>query len=229
MDTQDVNFDELLDNIRRIKSVIKQNSCIFRQLVYSPIMKMATLIFGLISLFIPFFYYVLLQHYIKYEKIPFEIRLLLIVAVVVGFFLVSSGKIALYIKAWHQAPRSSFLKTFSRVFSRQVLLIYPGLVGSMIFFTFFFIMQQNSHFVFPTIAIGMGFLFVTAGLFVSMTEFFVFGYFNLIMGVISVPFISVRPLTALLWTSGVFGLGMLAFYLYITFFHRMDKEHPDGQ
>lgn len=229
MEKQDINFDELLENIRQIKSTIKQNSSITRQLLYLPIMKLMCLIAGLAALFIPFFYYVLLQRYPNYEAIPFEIRLLLIVAIIVGLLLVSIGKTMIYFQARHLVPRASFLKTMIRMYSRQAMLIYPGFVGAMLFFTFFFIMGQNSHLVVPTLAIGIGFCFATIGSFISLTELFQLGNYFWITGVLSVPFISAAPLTSLLWISGIFGLGFLAFYLYIIFFHPTNKEQSDGQ
>jgi hypothetical protein len=224
MEKQDINFDELLENIRQVKSAIKQNSSITRRLMYSPLMKLLCIITGVAALFMPFFYYVLLQRYLNYEAIPFEIRLLLIGGIIVGLLMVGIGKAMIYFQARQLVPRASFFQTMIRMYSRQAMLVYPGFVGAMLFFTFFFIMGQNSHLVVPTLAIGIGFCFATIGSFISLTELFMLGNYFWITGVISVPFISAAPLTSLLWTSGIFGLGFLAFYLYITFFYQIDKE-----
>lgn len=228
MEKQDVNFDELIENIRQIKGAIKQNSSIARQLIYSPLMKLVLFITGVVVLFVPFFYYVLLQRYFKYEAIPFEIRLLLMVGIIVGLLGAIIGKAMIYIQARHLVPRASFLKTMMRMYSRQAMLIYPGFVGAMLFFTLFFIMGRNSHFIVPTLAIGIGFCFGTIGSFISLTELLLLGHYFWIAGVVSVPFISAAPLTSLLWTSGIFGLGFLVFYLCIIFFHPIDKEQLDG-
>ncbi len=229
MEKQDINFDELLENIRQVKSAIKQNSSITRRLMYSPLMKLLCIITGVAALFMPFFYYVLLQRYLNYEAIPFEIRLLLIGGIIVGLLMVGIGKAMIYFQARQLVPRASFFQTMIRMYSRQAMLVYPGFVGAMLFFTFFFIMGQNSHLVVPTLAIGIGFCFATIGSFISLTELFMLGNYFWITGIISVPFISAAPLTSLLWTSGIFGLGFLAFYLYITVFYQIDKEQSDGQ
>jgi hypothetical protein len=229
MEKHELNFDELLENIRQIKGAIKQNSSITRQLIYSPLMQWLLLICGVVTLFVPFFYYVLMQRYIRYEAIPFEIRLLLIMVIAAGILLAGAGKAMVYLQARHLIPQASFLKTLIRMYSRQAVVLYPGFVAAMIFFAFFFIMGGNSHFVVPTTAIGIGFCFSTIGSFISLTELYLLGNYFWITGVISVPFISAAPLSSLLWTSGIFGVGMLAFYVYITFFHRMDKEQSDGQ
>lgn len=229
MEKQDLNLDELLENIRQVKSVIKQNSSIVRRLMYLPLLKLLCLISGVAALFIPFFYYVLLQRYSNYEAVPFELRLLLIAGIIIGLLMVGIGKAMIYFQARELVHRASFIQTMIRMYSRQAMLVYPGFVAAMLFFIFFFIMGQNSHFVVPTLAIGIGFCFVTIGSFTSLTELFILGNYFWITGVISVPFISAAPLTSLLWTSGIFGLGFLAIYLYIAFFHPIDKEQSDGQ
>ncbi len=229
MEKKDLNLNELLENIRQIKGVIRQNSPITRRMFYSPLVQLLFFITGVTSLFLPFVYYVLIRRHVKYEAIPFEIRLVLIVGVIIGILMVSIGKYMIFNRARQLVPHASFLKTLFRMHSRQAMLLYPGFVVAMLFFTFFFIMTGNSHLVVPTMAIGIGFCFCTIGSFISLTELYLLGNYFWLTGVIAVPFIINAPLTSLLWTSGIFGAGMLAFYLYITIFHRMDKEQSDDQ
>ncbi len=224
MEKEDLNLNELVENIRRIKGAIKQNSYTFQQLIYRPMMKFILFIGGLTSLFVPFFYYCLMKRYITYEAIPFEIRLSLIISVIIGLAVISLGKLILYRQARHITPDNSWGKTFIRLISRQALFIYPVLLSSIIFLAVFFMMRQDYHLIVPTLAVGMGICFSVIGSFISLPEFFIFGSYLWILGTLSVPFIVKAPLTSLLWVSGIFGLGMLVFAFYLTFFYPSEKE-----
>jgi hypothetical protein len=229
MDKEDLNFNELLDDFRRIKSAIKQNSYIYRQLIYSPVVKLILLVSGLTALLIPVFYYLLLKCYGNYEAIPFEFRLALILALIVGFSIAIYGKLTLIIQAYHLTPpQPSFLKFISRVFSRQVLLLCPLIFGSIFFFVIFFMTGQNYHLIVPAVAIGLGLCFGMIGSFISSWEFFMIGNYCWVLGIISIPFIVSAPITALLWTSGIFRLGMLGLGFYLMFLCRASEELEIG-
>jgi hypothetical protein len=225
MDKEDLNLKELLADIREIKSAIKQNSFMFKQFFDYPLIKATLIIAGLVTLFVPIFYYFLLQSYSNYDAIPFEVRFALIIAIVIGFSLGAFAKLRFYFKARGQRPESSAIELFNRLFSRQVLMMYPILMGSIIFFVCFFLSKGMYHFIVPTLAIGIGICFSVVGSFVSSLEFFVFGNYLWIFGMISVPFIVKTPSAALLWVSGIFGLGLLGLGFYLVFWRRMDEEH----
>lgn len=224
MDKEDLNLNELLEDIRKIKNAINQNSYLFKKILDFPFLKLTLVLTGLMTFFVPIFYYFLLKQYINYEAIPFELRLALILAIIIGLSLLSFAKLSFYFQARQLTPRSSLIEIFSRMISRQVLVIYPLIIGSVIFFAVFFLAEQSYHLLVPTLAIGMGICFSVIGSFISLPEFFIFGNYFWISGMISVPFIIKAPLTSLLWISGIFGLGMLFFGFYL-FFDRLRKEH----
>lgn len=217
------NLNETLEDIRRIKSVIQQNSYTYQQLVYSPVVKLILFVSGLTALWVPVFYYLLLKRYESYEAIPFEIRLTLVLVIIIGLSLVFYGKLILILKAYRLTPQPSFLKFMNRVLSRQVLLLCPLIIGSIFFFVIFFMTVQNYHLIVPAVAIGLGICFSIIGSFISSSEFFVLGNYCWILGTLSIPFIIFAPLTALLWTSGIFGVGVLGLGFYLMFFHRAHK------
>jgi hypothetical protein len=228
MENNDPRLTELLENIREIKSAIKQNSYTFKQFFDYPLLKLTLIIAGMIIFFVPIFYYLLLKSHPSYGAIPFEIRLALILAVFFAFSLFGFTKIRFYLEVRRQRPKSSWIDLFSRLISRQALLIYPILLGGIIFFTIYFLTGRMYHLLVPALAIGMGICFSTVGSFISAPEFFAFGNYIWIVGMLSVPFIVKAPATALLWISGIFGLGMLGFGFYLIFFHRALKEQEDS-
>jgi hypothetical protein len=227
MESRDPQLTELLENIREIKSAIKQNSYIFQLVIYNPFLKLALVIVGLMSFFVPIFYYLLLKSYPSYGAIPFEIRLILILAIILGFLLLGFAKLRSYFEARQQRPKSSLIDFFSRLISRQVLSIYPVLLGGIIFFLIYFLAGRMYHLIVPTIAIGMGICFSIVGAFISLPAFFILGNYFWITGMLSVPFIVKTPGTSLLWVSGIFGLGMLGFGFYLIFVRRASKEHTN--
>ncbi|MCL6591077.1 MAG: hypothetical protein K6U80_14120 [Firmicutes bacterium] len=225
METKDLNLAGLMENVREIKNAIKQNSYTFQQFFDFPLLKLTLIFAGLIFFFVPIFYYLLLKSYPGYGAIPFEIRTALILAVILAFSLFGYTKISFYLEVRRQQPKSSWLNFFSRLISRQALLIYPILLGAICFFIVYFLSGRMYHLLVPTLAIGMGICFSTVGAFISATEFFIFGNYFWIAGMLSVPFIAKAPQAALLWAAGIFGLGMLFFGMYLLFFFRPSKEH----
>lgn len=225
MDKEELNINELLEDIRKIKDSIKQNSYPLREKADSTIFKLLLFTGGITGGLIPLLYYIFLKNYGRYLAIPFEIRLFLSVTAIIGTGLVAAEKIIFYFRMFHFTPRPSFSKIFNRLFSRQVMLLYPGLIGTMLLFVIFFIMRQQYYLIVPATAIGLGIIFSMIGSFTSFLEIFFFGNYIWILGVVSIPFIIASPLTSLLWVSAIFGLGMLAFGFYLTFFYQPDKEH----
>ncbi|MCL6591078.1 MAG: solute carrier organic anion transporter [Firmicutes bacterium] len=224
MDKEDLNLERLLADIREIKSAIKQNSYMFKQFFDCPLLKVTLIMDGLVAVFVPVFYYRLMKSYPSYEAIPVTIRFALIMAVVIGFSMGAFAKLRFYFKARGQRPGFSAMELFTRLFSRQALMMYPIMMGSIIFFVSFFLSQGMYHLVVPTLAIGIGICFSMIGSFVSALELFIFGNFFLISGVISVPFIVNTPPAAPLWVSGIFGLGMLGLGCYLIFWRRASRK-----
>ncbi len=228
MDQEELNLNELLDDIRRVKKAIKQNSYAVKEAIYLPMMKLIFLIAGLAALIIPTLYYFFIKSFGNYQAIPYEIRLLLIAAIIIGVILTGAGKMIFYFQARQHISRPSLIKILMRLFSRQVILMYPVLIGSMLFFILYFLFRQDYYLLVPTFAIGLGVIFSMIGSIVSFPEFFVLGNYFWIAGTISVPFLTVNPLASLLWVSGIFGLGMLLFSFYLLFFYRPEGEE-DGK
>ena len=224
MDNEEINLNELIEDIRRIKNTIKQNSYSFKQMANLPMFKLVLFTAGLTSAIIPFLYYIFLQNYGSYNSIPFEIRLFLTVSTLITLVIIAVGKFTIYFQIYHITPRLSLFKSLYRFFSRQAMLLYPGLIGTMLFFVIFFIMKQSYHLITPAIAIGIGVCFSMVGSFISFPEFFFLGNYFWFLGTISVPFIINSPRDSLLWASAIFGLGMLFFSFYLAFFYRPDKE-----
>lgn len=225
MDQENLNLNELLDDIRRIKHAIKQNSGALQQVFSTPAFKWTFFIAGLALAIIPLLYYLFLRQYGTYMSIPAEIRFFLIAGIIGGMLLTGLGKLFAFFEARQHFPQPSLPNVLVRLFSRQVLLIYPVLMGSMLFFTVFFIMQQNYHFIVPTFAIGMGIGFSMIGSFTSLSGFFFFGNYLWILGAVSVPFITAVPLSSLLWASLTFGLGLLSLSFYLMFADGSHKEN----
>lgn len=225
MTNEHLDLNELLEDVRRIKSTIKQNAYIFQSLLYSLALKLAFLIAGTTAMLVPFLYYSYIQQYGDYTAVPAKTRLSLILIIVAGTVLVSIVKFIAYFKAKRLISQPSILKIFSRLVSRQALALYPGFIATILFFVVFFITQDNNHFIVPTLAIGMGIVFSMIGSFISLPDLLFLGSYLWLTGLLSVPFINKDPLASLLWTSVIFGLGMLGFGLYLIIKYRQEKGH----
>ncbi len=201
--------EKLLGDIATIKSVIKENQPIVRQLLLPIHFRVISYISGIGIIVICLAYYFLINQYGAYSLIPEGIRTFLLVVIGALVLTVWILKGVLWVKSVHTVNKElSFGQMIKYLFSDQLLHTWIPTSVLMVFFVAFFYYKGNPHYIIPIVAFGVGFIYNLIGGMTQAWQYLLTGYWLIITGVLSLVFCN---MSSLIWLSLSLGLGMLIF------------------
>ncbi len=185
MDTiEEKKIERLIEDISSIKSVLKKNRPLLKEIFNPASLRFLLLFYGLTAIVFPMLYYFLIQHFGSYTHIPDQIRtglfaVLMIVILVLAFYkwriraVQKMGKMIITDRFAHMV-----IPTYIIMFFLCSMMVYKG----------------QAYYVIPVISISTGILLNFYGCITEIKQYFLSGYWFLIVGVISILFTSISPL-----------------------------------
>ncbi len=200
------NFNVILKDIKYIRSAIEQNGDKLRQVIYTRPYRILFWFGGIGILLLSFLIYYFSRMYGSFDKMPSEIRIILIGTAAALFIisgLIKSSSLGFLKKLY---PDASIVNMVIKLIGRPLLMTYMVIGALMICFSVYFILGGQAHFIFPVVTIGVGILFVIIGNQFALFELSLSGLLSIIPGVLSVLFLGRDPVSVWIWTSGTVGL-----------------------
>ncbi len=201
--------EKLLGDIATIKSVIKENQPIMRQLMLPIHFRVISYISGIGIIVISLAYYFLLNQYGSYPLIPEGIRTFLLVVIGVLVLTVWILKGVLWVRSVHTVNKElSFGQMLKNLYSDQLLHTWIPTSVLMVFFVAYFNYKGTPQHIIPIVAFGVGFIYNLIGGMTRIWQYLLTGYWLIITGVLSLVF---SNMSSLIWLVLSLGLGLLIF------------------
>lgn len=209
----DKQIDQLIEEISAIKTVIKKNKSLLRQILLPANFRLLALLTGInIILFSMIFYY-LMDVYGVYAFIPGYIKLTLMIAMVVDCIFLAIMKFSNFIKSLLEIDyRYTFGRLMKEFFSFRIVHVYAPLYGLALFLCIYLAKQSNAYYIIPTISITMGLMYNSLGSIIEVKQYLLVGYWLILTGMCIVLFSSIPAPVAV---SISMGCGILLFALPI--------------
>ena len=228
MDSTQKRIKRLEDDLKAIKGVLDRNKSIVRQMLMDTgSFKLLIWFAGISFLVICFSYYAAIRVYGGLAAIPAAFNWILGTVIVAAFVVASGLKLAVFLRQaarMKTEPRSTLIVILfkSPVF---VHVLYP-LAALMVFISVFLITHGAAGYCVAVWAIGMGILWNAIGASFSIMEWIVFGWWQLILGILSMIFTHVHPL---IWAGLIFGVGFTLIGVYLTVCEKARARRPRGE
>lgn len=207
--TSKEQVDKLLDDIAAIKSVIRENQPLIKQLLLPVHFRIISFISGFGISGIAMTYYFLLKQYGTYPAIPENLRTGLLIVIAVLLLTVWILKGVLWVKSVHSVNRElTFGQMMKNLYSDQILHTWIPITLLIAFFCFYFIRTDTPEHIVPLLAFGVGIVYNIIGGMTRIRIYLFTGYWMIITGILTVLF---TQLSVLIWLTVSMGLGLILF------------------
>ncbi len=216
----ETQIEKLMGDIASIKTIIRENQPILKQLFLPIHFRAISYIGGLGIIIISMAYYYLLKTYEMYSNIPDGIKTFMLVLIAMLWLTLGVLKGVLWVKSVHTVNKDiSFGQMIKTLYSDQILHAWIPTGVLMGFFTVYFYNAGTPQYAVPVVAFGVGFIYNMIGGMVKVWQYLLTGYWLMITGLLSVLYSGV---SSLIWLSLSLGVGMLLFGI-------VTKTHPASE
>jgi hypothetical protein len=223
MKSNQKELNNMLEDIKYIRSSIQQNGDKFRQIIYNKPYRLVFWIGGLSLIIISSLFYYFTSRYGGFNDIPFTIRVVLISVSAAALILISAIKLSSLGFMQKVYREKSLVNIIFMMLGRPLFLTYIIMVMLMAYFSVYFIHTGQAQFIYPVIAIGIGLLFTLLGSQFAFLELMVLGLLFIVPSAVSVNFIAKNPQAVWPWIGFTFGFAFFTFGIYIECLLRLQK------
>ncbi len=205
----ETQIEKLMGDIASIKSIIRENQPVLKQLFLPIHFRVISYIGGLGIIIISMAYYYLLKTYEMYSNIPDGIKTVMLVLIALLWLTLGILKGVLWVKSVHTVNKElSFGQMVKTLYSDQILHAWIPTGVLIAFFSVYFYRAGTPQYAVPVVAFGVGFIYNMIGGMVRIWQYLLTGYWLIFTGVLSVLYPNV---SSLVWLSLSVGVGMLLF------------------
>lgn len=220
MDNQQI--EKLLNDISTIKNVLDRNRGPLQKLLLTSQFRVLGYLSGFGIIFFCLLFYFLIQYFHAYGDIPFLLKGIIFVALVLSVFFVGLIKWSALLSSAKQIdPKMTFGRVLREFFIFRVRHIYVPIVLLYAFFIIFFICVGKAYYIVPTSSISISLMFNFLGSITGIRQYLIGGYWFLITGILSVIFNTVPPSVAV---AASIGCGLIIFAVSTTFSTGVDMK-----
>jgi len=211
----DRNISKMLRDIKYIRSAIEKNGDNLRRIFYTRSYRIVFWLGGIGIIFLSGIFHYFMQKYGSIEQIPAQHRVILISSSIAFLILIGLIKLGGFRFLWEKYPGESIFSLFIKIIGRSMIKIYFIVGILIIYFSIYFIVTNQAHYIFPIVSIGVGILFSALGNQFTFFELFLCGLMLILPAAISVPFLAQSPESVWLWAGFSFGISFtfLGFFM----------------
>jgi len=209
MEYHNIQLDEMLKDLKAIKTTIKKNAGLMKKLVYKPSVIVIAFVYGFLFIVISLIYRYFIISYSSYHSIPEGIKLILFSIIILLSLATLFFKITVFIKTKKDQPEISYLDYYRKLAGNHFLITAPFLVICCVYFSFYFALLNVPQYIIPAISLFAGLICVFYGAVLLIGSFLVFGYWLCLSALVSIPFLAVKGPDNLIWIGATFGIGFI--------------------
>ncbi len=217
MDSTQKRIERLEEDLKAIKSVLDRNRSIVRHmLMQAGSFKLLMGFAGGAFLVICFGYYAAIQAYGGLEHIPAAFHWIFGTLIAAAFAIGSVLKLGVFLRQAREMKAEPKSTLVIILFKSPVVVhvLYP-IVALMVFASISLVTHGAAGYCVAVWAIGLGVLWNAIGAAFSIREWIAFGWWQMVLGVLSMIFTQIHPL---IWAGLIFGAGfsLVTIYLAVT-------------
>jgi hypothetical protein len=227
MDDMNEELDMLKRDINSIKSAIRKNNPMLRELLAPADYKVMCLVYGLFSTVLGIAIQFLVWKYGSFEALPQAWRAAFWLSF--AFIILGTGiyKLSIYRRRAREIGTPNSLWGILKLLNTGAFLhIYLSVLSLIIGFTIVFFASGTPWLSVAAWAIGVGLILAPLGVIAAIPEYLVMGYWYMVTGFAVSIVIGVAPYML----AGIeFGVGLLLFALFTTIHERGLKKRETGK
>lgn len=203
-------LDQLLADISTIKSVLKQNASVLRQMFLPRHFRFLSALGGIVIMADCYLYHRFNTLYGDFGHFPSVNQNIFTAAIIISFILLGVVKWAMWTRSIKQSGSNIDISRFFReFFSSQIIHLYLPLIVLITILSIYFSVRDQHYYIIPTIAIGTGLLYNAIGAATRIRQYLISGYWIIITGAMMLA----RPVSGPVAISVTLGLSLLIFAL----------------
>lgn len=201
-------LDQLLEDISTIKSVLRQNASILRQMLLPRHFRFISALAAIVILLDSYLYYYFSSRYGVFSNFPVGRQRLFIIAIIVSFLVVAVVKWVLWIRSLEKSgSKLSVNRVWGEIFASRIVHTYLPVIVLGVILSVYFISYSLDYYIIPTVAICLGFIYNTIGAATHIRQYLISGYWFMVTGALTIAGIWSGPVSI----SVTFGGGLLLF------------------
>jgi len=209
----DHKIEKLLEDISAIKSVIKENKKLLRQILLPIHFRLMSLILGMSIIVFSLLFFFLIHHYGGYGSIPGRIKTIIYAAMAVDWIFLVILKYSNWLSSLTKIDQKYTLsRALNEFFSYRIIHVWSPLFFLILFLSIYLGTRNSAYYIVPTISIGAGLMYNLFGSITEIRQYLIAGYWFLVTGICPLVFNAIPATIAL---SVSLGCGMLLFALPI--------------
>lgn len=211
------DLEQMAQDIQCIRSALFRNRELIRQWTMSASLHFAAFYSGIVIGLFSALYYGFISYYNSYAAIPMTARTVLLLTFIIMMAVPAMVKIRTLLRLKDNYPHTSYPGMFFKVFGPSVLACWLILLIIMLVLFIYACYYNLLQFSVPVICILIGLLSFIFGSQFSLIELGMTGLWQIVSGLLSIPFIAATPKNGWLWL----GIGLGASFFVFTLISRV--------
>jgi len=179
-------LDRLLEDIETIKSVLRQNASVLRQVMLPRHFRFMSALGSVIILLNCYLYHSFSSRYGEFADFPVLQRRIFVAAIIVSWLLLFTVKWGMWSRSVRKSGSGiSIGRAFGEFFASQIIHIYLPLIALCGVFSIYFINSGLHYYIIPAIAIAVGVIYNAVGAVTRIRQYLIAGYWLIGTGAVT--------------------------------------------